>query len=150
MIAWLFLVGAILTEVTATLSLRAAVGGRERPLEQTAEQTAARDDRPAAAADPDLPPASARGHRRATSGPGHRGWYVVVVVGYVSAFSLLSLSLGAGMPLGIAYGVWAAAGVAITAVASALLFKEPFTVLMATGIALIMGGVLLVELGASH
>jgi small multidrug resistance pump len=119
-IAWLFLVGAILTEVTATLSLRAAVGGHGGPAG-----------------------GEAGGRRR-------RGWYAVVVVGYVSAFSLLSLSLGAGMPLGIAYGVWAAAGVAITAVASALLFKEPFTVLMATGIALIMGGVLLVELGASH
>jgi small multidrug resistance pump len=118
--AWLFLVGAILTEVTATLSLRAAVGGRDES--------------------------------SATAAPARRGrwWYVVVAVGYVSAFSLLSLSLGAGMPLGIAYGVWAAAGVAITAVASAVIFKEPFTVLMAAGIALIMGGVLLVELGANH
>jgi small multidrug resistance pump len=123
-IAWLFLVGAILTEVTATLSLRAAVGGHDGPARGEAG-------------------GEAGGRRR-------RGWYAVVVVGYVSAFSLLSLSLGAGMPLGIAYGVWAAAGVAITAIASALLFKEPFTVLMATGIALIMGGVLLVELGANH
>ncbi|RWZ53064.1 QacE family quaternary ammonium compound efflux SMR transporter [Labedella phragmitis] len=121
MTAWLFLVGAILTEVTATLSLRAAVGERD-------ESAATRNP----------------GRRR------RRRWYVIVAVGYVSAFSLLSLSLGAGMPLGIAYGVWAAAGVAITAVASAVIFKEPFTVLMATGIALIMGGVLLVELGASH
>lgn len=120
MTAWLFLVGAILTEVTATLSLRAAVGG-------------GRAERPG----------GTRPDRR-------RWWYIVVAVGYVSAFSLLSLSLGAGMPLGIAYGVWAAAGVAITAVASALIFREPFTVLMATGIALIIGGVLLVELGASH
>lgn len=104
---WVFLIGAILTEVTATLSLRAAVGGR-------------------------------------------RLLYVVVAVGYVAAFSLLSLSLGAGMPLGIAYGIWAAAGVALTAVASTLIFKEPFSVLMAVGIALIMGGVLLVEVGSAH
>ena len=41
-------------------------------------------------------------------------------------------------------------GVALTAVASKFLFNEPFTWVMAAGIALIIGGVLLVELGAAH
>jgi small multidrug resistance pump len=81
---------------------------------------------------------------------GSKLWYLVVGAGYLSAFSLLSLTLSVGMPLGIAYGVWAAAGVALTAVASRFLFKEPLTWIMAAGIALIMGGVLLVEVGAGH
>ncbi|WP_348728669.1 SMR family transporter, partial [uncultured Mycolicibacterium sp.] len=72
---YLLLIGAILTEVTATLSLRVAARGR--------------------------PP-----------------FYVVVVVGYLLAFTLLAGSLRAGMPLGVAYGIWAAAGVALTATAS--------------------------------
>lgn len=76
--------------------------------------------------------------------------YVVVTVAYVAAFSLLSLSLGAGLALGVAYGIWSAAGVALTATASNLLFKEPLTLFMGFGIVLIVGGVLMIELGASR
>lgn len=74
-------------------------------------------------------------------------WYVAVASGYVVAFVLLTFSLAAGMPLSVAYGVWTAAGVALTAVLGRFLFKEPFTWVMAFGVALIMGGVLLVEMG---
>lgn len=81
---------------------------------------------------------------------GRNVFYVVVLVGYVLAFTSLWASLRQGMPLGIAYGIWAAAGVALTAVASRLLFQEPLTRKMIGGIALIMLGVLLVELGAGH
>lgn len=77
-------------------------------------------------------------------------WYIGVVVGYIAAFTLLSFALSAGMPLGVAYGIWAAAGVALTAVIGRLLFKEPFTWLMGLGILLIVGGVLCIELGAAH
>jgi len=76
------------------------------------------------------------------------GFYVMVGIGYALAFSLLSLTLKAGMPLGVAYGLWGALGVALTAVLSMFVFGEPITVLVALGIALIMVGVLLVEVGA--
>src|SRR5699024_6833574 len=56
-----------------------------------------------------------------------KAWYAVVLGAYVAAFTLMSQALGAGMPLGIAYGVWAAAGVALTAVFSRILFAEPLT-----------------------
>ncbi|MFB2580550.1 multidrug efflux SMR transporter [Herbiconiux sp. P15] len=101
---WLFLVGAILFEVSGTLSLRMATHGKAV-------------------------------------------WYVPVGIGYVVAFTLLAFALGAGVPLGVAYGIWAAAGVALTAVASRILFKEALTWLMGLGIVLIVGGVLLIELG---
>jgi len=104
---WIFLIGAIVTEVAATLSLRASIGGRKL-------------------------------------------WYIPVTAGYVIAFGLLSLVLQEGIALGVAYGIWAASGVALTAVLSKFIFKEPFTLIMAAGIALIVGGVLLVELGAAH
>ena len=80
----------------------------------------------------------------------HPGFYVVVGIGYALAFVLLSLTLKAGMPLGVAYGLWGALGVALTAVLSMLVFGEPITVLVALGIALIMAGVLLVEVGAQR
>ncbi|GAB3298118.1 MULTISPECIES: DMT family transporter [Pseudoclavibacter] len=81
---------------------------------------------------------------------GSRLWYVPVVIGYVTAFTLLSSTLAQGVPLGVAYGIWAAVGVALTAVLSHYLFKEPFTWMMAAGIALIGAGVLLVEVGGQH
>ena len=79
-----------------------------------------------------------------------RRWYAGVVTGYAVAFSMLSLTLAGGMALGIAYGIWAAVGVALTAVLSRFLFKEPLTWLMGLGIVFIIGGVLLIELGAAH
>lgn len=73
--------------------------------------------------------------------------YFVVVAGYITAFGALFVCLRYGMPLGVAYGAWAAAGIALTAALSTLIFNEPFTLTMGAGIVLIMFGVLLVELG---
>lgn len=70
------------------------------------------------------------------------------MVGYVGAFVCLSLVLRAGMGLGVAYGIWGACGVVLTAVFSMVLFGEPLTLLMGAGIALVIGGVLCVELGS--
>lgn len=104
---WIYLTGAIVTEVAAAVSMRVAATGRS-------------------------------------------SWYAPVLAAYVVAFVLLSLALNEGLGLGVAYGIWAAAGVALTAVASKLLFQEPLTLLMSSGIALIMSGVLLIELGGAH
>jgi small multidrug resistance pump len=78
---------------------------------------------------------------------GRRIFYAVVAVGYLLAFAALTGSLRAGMPLGIAYGIWAAAGVALTTIASRILFHEPLTRTMLVGIGLIIAGVLLIEVG---
>lgn len=108
--AWVFLIIAILTEVTASLALQAAV----------------------------LP----------TATKSSRWWYLLVGAGYVTAFVMLSFSLREGMPLGVAYGIWTAVGVALTAILGKVIFKQHFTWVMALGVALIAGGVLLIELGA--
>ncbi|MCF2571307.1 multidrug efflux SMR transporter [Brevibacterium sp. UCMA 11754] len=100
---WLFLMGAIIAEVTGTLALKGAL------------------DSPAL--------------------------YILVGLGYAAAFVFLSLTLRVGMPLGIAYGIWGAAGVALTAILSHVLFAEPLTPVMITGIVFIMAGVILVEVG---
>lgn len=101
---WLLLSTAIVTEVSATLSLRAALD--------------------------------------------HPAWYVVVVVGYVAAFTALSFVLRAGMGLGVAYGIWGATGVVLTAILATILFGDPLTATMGLGIALVIGGVLCIELGS--
>ena len=100
---WLFLGGAILTEVAGSLSLKAALT--------------------------------------------HPGFYAIVVTGYVTAFVLLWLALREGMPVGVAYGIWGAIGVALTAVLSMLIFGEALTPVMVIGIVLVIAGVLCVELG---
>jgi small multidrug resistance pump len=86
---------------------------------------------------------------RASDGFRKRGWVIPVVIGYVASFSLVSMTLSMGMPVGIAYGVWSACGVALVAVLGRLLFDEPLTPLMVAGIALIIGGVLTIELTGS-
>ena len=103
---WVFLAGAVVCEVVATLCLRVAANGR-------------------------------------------RGFYGVVTVGYVLAFALLTLALRGGIGLGVAYGIWTASGVALTAVASRIIFKEPLTRLMMLGIGLIVAGVLVIEIGSA-
>ena len=80
----------------------------------------------------------------------HRRWYAVVVSGYLLSFLCLSAALSRGMGLGFAYGVWTAVGIALTAVASKILFDEPLTPVMAGGLTLIACGVLLLELGQVH
>ncbi|MGV9712841.1 DMT family transporter [Gordonia sp. NPDC003424] len=79
-----------------------------------------------------------------------RWWYLVVAAGYLAAFGFLLLTLRADMPLGVAYGVWAASGVALTAIASKYLFGEALNRRMLSGIVLIIVDVLFVELGAAH
>lgn len=103
---WLLLAGAIITEVAATMSLRASEGLRKKR------------------------------------------WIAPVAVFYISAFSLLTIALAEGMPVGIAYGIWAASGVALTAVGARVFFKERLTWRMIAGIVLIAVGVFVIELGA--
>jgi small multidrug resistance pump len=107
-VPWLFLAGAIITEVIATTALKISEGF-SRPIPS-----------------------------------------IVVVVGYIAAFGLLSQALVRGMGIGVAYGVWAALGVALVAIVGAAFFGESLTVVQIGGIALVLAGVLALELGAAH
>lgn len=106
--AYLFLTGAICSEICATLSLRAA-DGFSKPI-----------------------------------------YIPAIVLGYAVAFVLLSFALQRGMPIGVAYALWSAAGVAAVAVLSMPLFGDRLSVVQVGGIALIIAGVVLLELGTSH
>src|ERR1700716_463176 len=77
---------------------------------------------------------------RASDGFRRKGWIAPVIAGYLASFYLLWLSLSMGMPVGIAYGIWTACGVALVAVVARFLFQEPLTWVMALGIALIVAG----------
>jgi small multidrug resistance pump len=105
---WLFLAGAILSEVVATTFLKLSEGFTK------------------------LVPS------------------IIVVVGYIAAFGLLSQALTRGMTIGVAYGVWAAVGVALVAIVGAAFLGESMTWVQVGGIALVIAGVLALELGAAH
>lgn len=87
---------------------------------------------------------------RAMSGLEHPWFLAAVVAGYVGAFYFVAKLLETGMPVGVAYGVWAASGVALTAILGSLLFGDPLTWQVGAGIGLIIGGVLLVEIGSQR
>lgn len=78
----------------------------------------------------------------------HRIWIVLVVAGYTASFFLLTRVLRAGVPVGVAYGIWGASGTAATAVLASIVFGDPFTWPIVAGIGLIIVGVLMVELGS--
>lgn len=86
---------------------------------------------------------------RASDGFRKRVWITPVLLGYVGSFTLVSWTLSLGMPVGIAYGVWSACGVALVALLAKVLFAEPLTPLMIAGIGLIIAGVLTIELSGS-
>lgn len=101
---WLVLAGAIVSEVAATLALRASEGLRKKV------------------------------------------WIAPVAIACAAAFGLLTLALSNGMPVGLAYGIWAASGGALTAVGARVFFGERLTVRMMIGIVLIAVGVFVIEL----
>lgn len=84
---------------------------------------------------------------RASAGFTRKLWLIPIVVGYLGAFGMLIAVLAAGVPVGVAYGIWAAVGVALTAVLGRVLFKDPLTLTMIAGITLIAIGVLIIQLG---
>ncbi len=86
---------------------------------------------------------------RASDGFRKKRWIAPVLIGYVTSFALLWLTLSLGMPVGIAYGVWSACGVALVAVLARALFAEPLTRVMVAGIGLIIAGVLVIELSGA-
>jgi small multidrug resistance pump len=75
---------------------------------------------------------------------------LVVVGGYATAFVALAAVLKLGLPVGVVYAVWAAVGVAAVALIGALFLREPITPLMIGGLVLVVGGVMLIELGAAR
>lgn len=88
---------------------------------------------------------------RVASVEGSRWWaYLIVGAGYLLAFVMLSLTLSNGVPLGIAYAVWAGVGVVLVALVSWIAFGELLTWQQLLGMALVVGGVVLIEAGGGH
>ena len=69
---------------------------------------------------------------------------LVVIIGYLTAFYLLSLTLNY-MALSIAYAIWSGGGTAATVVIGIVLFDDAFTLTIGLGITFIIIGVILLN-----
>ncbi|HLR51528.1 MAG TPA: multidrug efflux SMR transporter [Candidatus Avamphibacillus sp.] len=67
-----------------------------------------------------------------------------VTFGYGLSFYLLSLSLRT-IPLSLVYAIWAGAGTALTALIGILVWNEALSTFKLSGIALIIGGIVLLN-----
>ncbi|MBG0831922.1 multidrug efflux SMR transporter [Planomonospora sp. ID67723] len=86
-----------------------------------------------------------------SDGFSHKGWSLLVVAGYGTAFYLLSQALRLQMEVGTAYAVWSGVGTAAIAAIGVLFLGESLTAAKIAGIALIIAGVLVLNLaGGAH
>lgn len=69
---------------------------------------------------------------------------VAVVVGYAVAFHFLALTLKT-IPIGVAYAIWAGAGVSLVAVVGWVLFGQKLDAPAIIGMALIVAGVVIMQ-----
>ncbi len=70
---------------------------------------------------------------------------LLVVVGYGLAFYFLALVLKS-IPVGIAYAIWAGVGIALITIIGIVFFKQTLDLPAVAGIALIISGVLVINL----
>lgn len=63
---------------------------------------------------------------------------------YACAFYLMTLALKA-MPLGVVYALWSGVGIVLTAVIGATVFKQSLDTPALVGIAMIVGGVAVIQ-----
>src|SRR3712207_9201651 len=82
---------------------------------------------------------------KASEGFTRLGPTVLMVVGYGLSFYLLALALKQ-IPLGVAYAIWSGLGTAGAVVAGILLWRESLGPAGVVGIALIIAGVILLNL----
>jgi len=69
---------------------------------------------------------------------------LVVLIGYSTAFYFLSLTLRT-IPLGIAYAVWSAVGIALVSAIGWLLYKQSLDAPAIIGIGFIVTGVVIIN-----
>lgn len=82
---------------------------------------------------------------KASEGFTRMGWSVATVVAYATTFYFLSLALKS-IPVGMAYAVWAGLGIVLIACIGWVLFGQKLDGWAILGIALILSGVLVMNL----
>jgi small multidrug resistance pump len=84
-----------------------------------------------------------------TAGFTSLGWTVLVVTGYASSIWLLTIVVRT-MPVSVTYAIWAGAGTALVAVVGLVFLGESFSWIKAVSLALIVAGVVGLNLTGAH
>ncbi|MER7107608.1 DMT family transporter [Streptomyces sp. NPDC000229] len=74
---------------------------------------------------------------------------LITVAGYLIAFALLAQTLKT-LSVGAAYAIWAGVGTAAVAAIGMLFLNESTSLVKVTGIALVIAGVVVLNLGGAH
>jgi small multidrug resistance pump len=83
-----------------------------------------------------------------SNGFSHLWWTVVMVAGYVTAFSMLGIAIKT-IPLGLAYAMWAGLGTVAVFIISFVLFKTGAEPIAWVGVALVAIGIVFLNLGST-
>lgn len=86
----------------------------------------------------------ATGSLKAAEGFTRLGPSLIVVIGYIAAFYLLSLVLRS-MTIGIAYAIWSGVGIILLALVGAIAFREIPDTPAVIGMGLIIAGVIVIH-----
>ena len=76
-------------------------------------------------------------------------WSAIVLAGYGVSIWLLTLIVKQ-LPVSMVYAIWSGLGTAAVAVVGVMWLHEPLTALKLLALALIIGGVVLLNIGAPH
>lgn len=75
---------------------------------------------------------------------------VICLAGYAVSFALLALSISRGMQTDVAYALWSAIGTAAIVLIAVLFLGSPVSAAKVAGVALIIAGVVTLNLGGAH
>lgn len=75
---------------------------------------------------------------------------VICLIGYAVSFALLALSIARGMQTDVAYALWSAIGTGVIVFIAVAFLGSPLSAAKLIGVALIIGGVVTLNLGGAH
>ncbi|OBG42437.1 multidrug transporter [Mycobacterium alsense] len=75
---------------------------------------------------------------------------ITCLAGYTISFALLALAISRGMRTDVAYALWSAIGTAAIVAIAVLFLGSPISVAKVAGIALIIAGVVTLNLAGAH
>ena len=75
---------------------------------------------------------------------------VALLVAYVAAFAALAWAIKQDLPVGVAYAMWSGLGTAAIVAIGVVFLGEPISVQKIAGVVLVIGGVVVLNLGGAH
>ena len=72
------------------------------------------------------------------------------LAGYAVAFTLMAMAIARGMQVDVAYALWSALGTTAIVLIAVLFLGSPISVTKVIGVALVIGGVITLNMAGAH